>query len=773
MIRVRHLWPLAVAGCAPALNESEPRPLPGDAAVFTSRLGEPAPIMGDGFRASFERGRAVLERRFQVTEGLGPAFNADSCVSCHQVPVGGGSAPRYRDFFLVQRERSDGVWVDAGTNGESPVLNLYVTPEEGHHQPPPHGLVVHARRNAPSGLGMGWLHFVPDEEILRREDPDDADGDGISGRANYEQGRVGRFGYKAQAFNLESFNRGAAFNQMGITTDPLRARFPEDPDPPDTRSVSRRVLDRLIAAAHAQVAAPDEPTFDRDDVPDPELSNEDQLDLLVFSTYLGAPEPRPLTSQAERGADVFHLVGCTSCHVPRLASTVGPIRAYTDLLLHDMGEELADGMAVGRASGREFRTAPLWGVTLHPPYLHDGRADTLDEAIRWHGGEGSAARDAYGDLSPEERADLLAFLESLSPVPETRQVLAEAGLDGPAVGDEGGPYRQLSESERVRWKNGRSLFDRTMVEADGLGADGFNADSCRACHQQPVLGGAGGSDVDVLRYDALDASGAPLGLPGGVLARSVLPGALPHRLSEEADVVVARQSPSLLGLGLLEAVDEAVILAGEDPEDADGDGIAGVARRLPDGRLGRFGWKAQIPSLKDFVYDALFQEMGITTNPASSPFAVGEDEDDVPDPEFADQDVLDITLYLELLGPPAPGEPGPLAARGERVFEQVGCAKCHVPDLGGVPAYTDLLVHEVVDQGARLVGQDDGVSPTAFRTPPLWGIGGTPPYLHDGRAPTLDAAIRGHGASATAVREAYEALPDADQRALIDFLRGL
>lgn len=771
---VAGVW--GVAGCPGGRPDPfEPRPLPEDAAVFADP-GEPAPLMQARFADDFERGREVLLRSFGTHEGLGPTFNADSCGSCHQVPVAAGSAPRYRDFFLIRTERSDGVLVDAGTNGKSPVLNLYATLDAGLHIPPPHGVVVHARRNAPSGLGLGWLQFIPDDVILENEDVDDADGDGISGKANYEQGRVGRFGVKSQASSIESFNRGAAFNQMGITTDPLFSSFPEEPDAMagTRKGLMRTLFDGLVPRAHAQVAAPAEPTVDEDGVPDPEMTSDDQYALLVYSMYVGAPEMRALGASADRGADLFREIGCVSCHVPRLESTVGPIRAYSDLLVHDMGEALGDGLQVGLAGPTEFRTAPLWGVGLHPPFLHDGRADTLDEAIQLHGGEAAASRDAYAALADDERADLLAFLDALGPHDPDGQVLARPEVEAPGHGEPGGPDVQLSPDEEMLWLAGRSLFDRNKVGADGLGSHWFNADSCRACHQDPVLGGAGGIDVSVIRYGRRDlTTGAFSALDGAVHPRAIVPGALPHVMPDDANVVELRQSPSLLGAGLLDRLADEVILANADPEDLDDDGIAGRARELDGGRIGRFGWKAQIPTLHDFVYDALFQEIGLTADPQASPFAVATDGDAHPDPEIDVSVADEITFFVSHLAPPPPGTPGPAAARGEAVFAEVGCDGCHVPSLGGVPAYTDLLLHEIVDDEQRCVDQDPGASATAFRTPPLWGVSRTAPYLHDGRAPTLRDAILGHEGTATASRQAFLAASDADQAALLDFLSGL
>ena len=766
-----------LVGCpTPEPDPSDPRPQPmADADIFVDQLGDPAPLMPESLRPLYERGREVMARRFGTHEGLGPTFNASSCASCHQVPVAGGSAPRYRDFFLIQTERFDGARVDAGTNGSSPVLNLYATDEAGRHLPPPHGTVVHARRNAPPGFGVGLFHFIPSEVILERSDPDDLDGDGISGRPNFEGGRVGKFGYKLQAHSLESFNRGAAFNQMGITTDPL---FHVDPSFPEEDGGEGRLgwrmpqLPSLITSAWAQVAALDEPTLDDDGVPDPEMSNDDQLALLVFSIYLGAPRPSPLTPDADEGATTFQRIGCADCHVPRLNSTVGAIPAYTDLLLHNMGPNLADELGPGLSTGTEFRTQPLWGVALHGPFLHDGRADTLADAILWHGGEAQPSRDRFASLNPGEQAKLIAFLEALGGWPTQGQVLVTPDAPRPEVGSLGGPDVPLTESEWTRWLRGRALFDHTFDASSGLGPH-LNADSCRACHQDPVLGGAGGVDVNVLRVGArsLD-DGRYLAAGPDVVPRVVLPGHTPYRASDAMNVVEPRQSPSLLGAGLINRIADAAIRANADPDDLDGDGIAGRVREV-NGAVGRFGWKNQIPNLIDFAADALFQEMGLTADTEVFPFS-GTDDDDMPDPEISTDDVLALAFYISHLAPPPRGDTSAEGvAKGETLFSEIGCAACHLPILDGVPLYSDLLLHDVAPDPMRQVDQDPEAGATSFRTPPLWGVQHTAPYLHHGLAPTLRDAILGHGGTASASRGDFEALSSDDQAALIAFLKSL
>lgn len=759
---------------------------------YADRLGDPIEGLSASDLEAFRRGADVMGRDFSPELGLGPSFNADSCHSCHGVPVAGGGAPRYRDFFLVRAPRWDGTLVDVGTNGASPVRNLYAFDGGGHvvHLAEPGETALYARRNAPPMFGVGLFAFVSDAHILSREDPADEDGDGISGRANFEQGRVGRFGVKAQASNLESFNRGAMLNQMGLTSNPLFHMLPEDPVEHASLDPSR-LLDPAQAApllgpltAKAQVSAPGEPTTDDDGVPDPELSDRDQLDLLLFSTYLAPPRPAPRTDETRAGAKVFDKIGCTDCHVPTLDSAIGPLPAYTDLLLHDLGAENADGLAAGFASPQEFRTSPLWGVALTGPFLHDGKADTLAEAIGFHGGEGAASRDAFEALDDRDRELLLGFLESLSADGLDQQgLLVDAdilpeGVAAPGpddVGIPGGPLRELTAAERARFTRGQALFDRNKTLGEGLGGT-FNGDSCRACHQDPVLGGAAGIDTNVLRMAGFDAEGNPVALDHKFLWRGVSDGS-PVRLPGEADLVEARQPQSLLGLGLVEGIDREAILAQADPTDLDGDGISGRVRWVGD-RLGRFGWKAQIPTLQDFAADALFVELGLTLPLDTSPFT-GTDNDPVPDPEVAPQVADDLTFFMQMLAPPVrkvPTDPAGQAAvdRGEALFTELQCAACHTPELDGVPLYSDLLLHDVAPPWTPLVDQDPGLAPSEFRTPPLWGISDTGPWLHDGTAFTLDQAIeRGHHGEAAASREAWLELDPMKRDDLRAFLESL
>ena len=275
-------------------------------------------------------------------------------------------------------------------------------------------------RIAPHIYGLGLLEAVTEESIIALEDPDDIDGDGISGRASRVTDpitgdpRLGRFGYKAGAFSIAHQVAKALNTDMGVMSTML-----PNPDCGSEQTT--------CGESGAEIS---EQNFD---------------DLVKYIALLGVRPQRDYSDQnVITGQQLFGEIGCDGCHVPTLQTSdfaaLGEVRSqtihpYTDLLLHDMGEGLADSLGEGDASGAEWRTAPLWGVGLsacvtggvtNPTgnqgdevctpdanFLHDGRARTIDEAIRWHGGEGQNANDAYQALSDEERQAVVRFVESL------------------------------------------------------------------------------------------------------------------------------------------------------------------------------------------------------------------------------------------------------------------------------------------------------------------------------------------------------------------------
>lgn len=778
---------LVVAGSACSGPED-----PGDqphgpmAQGIYAALGEPAPYATAEQLETFARGKEVAERQFTRAQGLGPAFNVTFCAACHERPVTGGAAGLYRNFFLTGRLFPDGAFVPGKSAGKSGgVIRMYAYGGGLPSRPEvPAETNVIAQRNPIPFFGVGLIAELSGSEIVRRADTNDRDGDGISGRANYDQGFVGRFGRKSQTVSIEGFIRGPLFNHLGITTDPLteqqRAKLPVD----SSAAGSVHTAFWQALRAHAQAAAAAGPLTDDDDAPDPELSTQDLFDLVSYSMLLAAPPVQPETELTKPGRQVFDRLGCGGCHTPRINSKRGKLPVYSDLLLHDMGPELADGLQQGEATGAEFRTQPLWGIAAVGPYLHDGRAQTIEDAILMHGGEATASRDMAAELSSADMGDLITFLLSLGGADQKSGGLLPPGAPVPPVGTYGGPTVPLSATDEPRFVTGRALFDQDFGRKDGIGAPRFNGDSCRACHFEPVIGGAGPRGVNVMRHALVGSDGAFVAPAiGTVLHRETTLLHSANRPQANAAVFEHRQTPHLFGTGLIDGIAEATIRANADPNDKDGDGISGRVSDTDGGRIGRFGWKAQVPTLQEFVRDAVGTEFGMTMPwRAGQTFGILNDDDAVADPEFSLQQADDMLFYLKRLGPPprtwAAGAIGPNAQQtaGENVFASLNCDRCHIPALAGdkgpVPLYSDLLLHEVLPPAAKGI-EDAGAGAREFRTAPLWGLATSAPYLHSGAADTIDDAIRAHDGEAAKAASAYAQLSATNRAALLAFLGTL
>ncbi len=350
----------------------------------------------------------------------------------------------------------------------------------------------------------------------------------------------------------------------------------------------------------------------------------------------------------------------------------------------------------------------------------------------------------------------------------------------PPVGDWGGPDRVLNADELELWIRGRKIFDKDWRQADGLGTPEMNADSCRACHQQPVIGAGGALDGNVTQFGSDNGGSGPFTFfPGGPVASKLRRPDTPGREDADpaADVFEQRQTPSVLGAGLIDSIPDSVIIANEDPLDNDGDGVRGVARLIDTGsglEVGKFGWKGQIPTVSDFVRDALGGEVGLTVFDDGRGFGILTDGDNVPDPEIPIDDYDALVFYNQRLA--APPRAGGDVAAGEALFASVGCATCHIPELPGangpVALYSDLLLHDIHDVDFRGTAEPDaGVG--MYRTPPLWGLRESAPYLHDGRASTIEAAIEQHFDEAENARLNYEGLTDSEREQLLLFLRDI
>ena len=381
---------------------------------------------------------ASFPNAVKIFDGLGPTFNHVSCASCHgqngrgRPPAAEGAA---MESMLVRLSSGDGdgsaphpaygdQFNDRAIDGVPPEGRVVIAYDEvaGTYGDGAPYTLLHPRigfldlafgplddaltspRVAPSVIGLGLLEAVPEATLAALADPGDGDGDGISGRINRlgPEGTAGRFGWKANVADLRHQTAAAAIGDMGLTT----SLFPDQNCP-------------LAQASCAASAAE----------PRPEIGD-------VFLERM-VTAMRTLAVPAQRGADdpdvvegfaMFRRFGCDACHMPTLTTDeTAPLpelrnqtfHPFTDLLLHDMGEGLADGRPDHGASGSEWRTAPLWGLGLvaevngHDRLLHDGRARGFAEAILWHGGEAETAKEAFRNAGRDERAALIAFLASL------------------------------------------------------------------------------------------------------------------------------------------------------------------------------------------------------------------------------------------------------------------------------------------------------------------------------------------------------------------------
>ena len=379
-------------------------------------------------------------------------------------------------------------------------------------------------------------------------------------------------------------------------------------------------------------------------------------------------------------------------------------------------------------------------------------------------------------------------------------VLGFGILVGQTVSDilPGSPLAGITAGEFERFRLGMEDFMEVETPSSGLGP-AFNATSCAACHNVPAVGGAG--TITEMRAGYRDEYGRFSTPDGGSLYHlfSVPPHTCQPRIPPEANVIARRISIPLFGAGLVEAIPDETLIALEDPEDRNGDGIRGRAARIHDvatgrERIGRFGWKAQQATLLAFAGDAYLNEMGITNDLFPQEAALGvsaeamrrcdatSDPEDVRDRVTGLRAIDRFELFMKFLAPPSRGPVDAAAQRGEQVFAEIGCAGCHIPELRTGPStnpvfdrkpvrlFSDLLLHNI--------GTGDGIEQEAatgdeIRTPALWGLRFRRPLLHDGSAATPEAAIRRHDGEASGVREKFLALDLADRAALLAFLKSL
>lgn len=408
--------------------------------------------------ALFDAGDGVFERPFSEAvasgfrsdaDGVGPLFNMASCEGCH-IADGRAAPPTVPGqaleglLFRVSVPGKDahggpkphpiygGQLADKAIAGHLPEISyaieyqtlhgqyadgtpytlekpIYRFPDQNYGPLGDEAMV--SPRIAPFMIGMGLLDAITDADILDRADPDDRDGDGISGKANHvwsiEQGvyRVGKYGWKAETPTLAQQSMDAAVNDMGVTNPMF---------PAETCTASQHTCGQALSGT---TNAPYE------------MTEQQMNEVVTYLEFLAVPGRDYLDNpDVIKGEQLFSAIGCESCH--RATFTTGTeqrqrrlhnqtIHPYTDLLLHDMGPELADHRPSFSADGYEWRTPPLWGIGMveqvngHTRFMHDGRARNLEEAILWHGGEAEAVKQRFTALSKTEREAMLKFLKSL------------------------------------------------------------------------------------------------------------------------------------------------------------------------------------------------------------------------------------------------------------------------------------------------------------------------------------------------------------------------
>jgi len=360
-------------------------------------------------------------------DGLGPLFNANTCVSCHEHNgAGGGFLDSGSDLLKVPRSTivrlhhlDNGEWLVDPVYGNQLSINgirevpyeasyhVQIQPAESNQRlNKPHLIFKelnygplssntqwHLLR-APALVGMALIESIPADQIRKRADPNDVDQDGISGRAvevwsrSNQRYELGRYNWKNTQSTLLDQIANAAHGDMGLRN----SLYPE------------------VNCTSVQIECLNAYKSDTLDLPDRRLQA-----MALYLTSLKAPKVNRRNSEQEAGIRLFSAIGCQQCHTNEYTTSAGePAPIYSDLLLHDMGEELAGS----GPNATEWRTAPLMGLGLRkhlkrPAYLHDGRASTLFEAVLWHGGEAKLSKSKFTELSVEHQRHLIQFLETL------------------------------------------------------------------------------------------------------------------------------------------------------------------------------------------------------------------------------------------------------------------------------------------------------------------------------------------------------------------------
>jgi CxxC motif-containing protein (DUF1111 family) len=310
--------------------------------------------------ADFAAGKAQFQRQFAVADGLGPHFNAASCLDCHGTPTSGGHGDLQHAARIV------------GVDGDVIGMPAKAIPGFAPLQPRP-GQPVSTHKPPPL-YGLGLVEAVPDAWLADHCGRDPALGIGGKTNVHPRVGRVGRFGFKAHAVTLADFIGNALTLEMGVTN-------PVEPDPRRWR--------------------------DDDAVADPEVSTPTVAQMV---SYVRGLRPPGRERHDRDGEALFRSVGCATCHRPETAPGV---EAFSDFCLHDLGRGFDNGLTDLNAGPSQWRTAPLWGLRFRDRYFHDNRGPSLDAAIRMHDGEAAKVRERYTQLPSPQQAQLVAFLRTL------------------------------------------------------------------------------------------------------------------------------------------------------------------------------------------------------------------------------------------------------------------------------------------------------------------------------------------------------------------------
>jgi len=346
----------------------------------------------------FLDGKDDFEKAESVEGGLGPIFNRDSCVACHSSPVtGGGSSVNVTRFGVTVHGKFDPL----DSLGGSLLQENSIVPEAQEFVPAIANVVIH--RNSTPLFGLGLMEAIPDAEIVRNARQ--YGNEQIHGRVGWVTDIVsgkrmaGRFGWKAQQATITAFAADAYRNEMGVTNK----YFPTENAPNGNQELLKKF--DFVQDPEDQATATSIADFEK---------------VANFMKFLAAPPVNKPTPTTAAGQLIFNNLGCALCHTPVMHTGYSSIaalnnkdvRLFSDLLLHDMGS-LGDGIVQETATGREFRTPPLWGISQSAPYLHDGRALTIDEAIKAHEGEGKVVKDRYLKLNKAQQKLLTDFVLSL------------------------------------------------------------------------------------------------------------------------------------------------------------------------------------------------------------------------------------------------------------------------------------------------------------------------------------------------------------------------